>query len=287
MPPTLLEDGSGLTFEYLPGTLDEAEFLYEEIFVRRSYLQHGVHVPERGSPLIVDAGANLGLFSLLALSINPRARVLAVELSPHTFPLLERNLFRAAHVRCVPALLRERPGKHELHCFGDAPAESTCHPRERAAQRARLDAAVKRGAPSAAAAAATAAAAAATSTVAATAVRAVTLSSLLEELGVERVDLLKVDCEGDELAVLRGISARHWAAIRQVVAEVHDINGRLDRVVALLRRHGFGGVICEPLEGGQVEGYHMVVPPTLRLFYVFATRDGEGVERGVKRRRGS
>uniref|UniRef100_A0A0D3L0V8 Methyltransferase FkbM domain-containing protein n=1 Tax=Emiliania huxleyi (strain CCMP1516) TaxID=280463 RepID=A0A0D3L0V8_EMIH1 len=65
---------------------------------------------------------------------------------------------------------------------------------------------------------------------------------MLEELGVERVDLLKVDCEGDELAVLRGISARHWAAIRQVVAEVHDINGRLDRVVALLRRHGFGGV---------------------------------------------
>ena len=45
MPSTrgLLTDASGLTFEHVHA--DEAAFLYEEIFVRRSYLRAGVRVP--------------------------------------------------------------------------------------------------------------------------------------------------------------------------------------------------------------------------------------------------
>lgn len=43
----------------------------------------------------------------------------------------------------------------------------------------------------------------------------VPLSLALENLGVRVVDLLKVDVEGDELAVLRGISAGDWPKIRQ------------------------------------------------------------------------
>lgn len=43
----------------------------------------------------------------------------------------------------------------------------------------------------------------------------VPLSLALDNLGVRVVDLLKVDVEGDELAVLRGISAGDWPKIRQ------------------------------------------------------------------------
>lgn len=43
----------------------------------------------------------------------------------------------------------------------------------------------------------------------------VPLSLALDNLGVRVVDLLKVDVEGDELAVLRGISADDWSKIRQ------------------------------------------------------------------------
>ena len=44
----------------------------------------------------------------------------------------------------------------------------------------------------------------------------VPLSLALEQLQVARVDLLKVDVEGDELAVLHGIEDEDWPMIRQV-----------------------------------------------------------------------
>ena len=58
-----------------------------------------------------------------------------------------------------------------------------------------------------------------------------TLSSVIHEHNVDSVDLLKIDCEA-ELNVLQGISNEHWPRIQQVIAEVHDIDGRLDQVVA-------------------------------------------------------
>ena len=57
--------------------------------------------------------------------------------------------------------------------------------------------------------------------------------------GVERVDLLKVDVEGAEEAVLAGIPDATWPAIRQLVVEVHDVDGRLERLRRLLERCGY------------------------------------------------
>jgi hypothetical protein len=57
----------------------------------------------------------------------------------------------------------------------------------------------------------------------------------------------------------------------QVVAEVHDIQGRLESTCSLLRRHGFR-VTSELQRGGIVHGYRMVVPEALQLWYVYAVR---------------
>lgn len=48
----------------------------------------------------------------------------------------------------------------------------------------------------------------------------VPLSLALGQLGIDAVDLLKVDVEGDELAVLQGVSADDWRKIRQVRQKV-------------------------------------------------------------------
>ena len=278
----LLEDGAGLTFEYPPNADAEAEFLYEEIFVRRSYIAHGVCIPSTGAPVIIDAGANLGLFSLFALRENPHARIYAVEPASAAFACLERNLASAESSRCFQLLLRDRAGECDVHCYPDAPAESTCHPRERESQRIRL---------AAAAAAATAALQSDDDDadddwakqrkqppppLPAEIVRvaAVPLSDFLAlhcGLADGCIDLLKVDVEGDELRLLRGLRAADWVRVRQVVVEVHDINGRLEACVGLLRRHGFS-VHSEASRGGVVRGYEMVVPSSLRLCLVFATR---------------
>ena len=112
---------------------------------------------------------------------------------------------------------------------------------------------------------------------------AITLSQLLEREGVRgAIDLLKIDVEGDELRVLQGLSSADYRRTRQVVVEVHDIHGRLDRCVSLLRRHGFR-TTNEQQTGGNVQGYRMVVPDALRLHLVFATREGPALS--VKRKR--
>ena len=66
-----------------------------------------------------------------------------------------------------------------------------------------------------------------------------TLSSVLREESLERVDLLKIDVEKAELDVLRGIEEAEWSRIKQVVAEVHDEHGRSATMARMLKSHGF------------------------------------------------
>src|SRR5262249_60403938 len=54
-----------------------------------------------------------------------------------------------------------------------------------------------------------------------------TVSEIIREQQVPHIDLLKVDVEKAELDVLEGIEATDWPRIRQVVVEVHDLDGRL------------------------------------------------------------
>ena len=137
----LIEDGEGLTFQHLGRA--EAEFLYQEIFVRRAYFQSGVSLPATGQPTVVDVGANIGLFSLACHRANPRCRLVAVEPAPAAFAVLERNLSHVPGATCVrQALADSTAARGELTVYPGATAESSRHPRERAMQRARLQAPV-------------------------------------------------------------------------------------------------------------------------------------------------
>ncbi len=66
-----------------------------------------------------------------------------------------------------------------------------------------------------------------------------TLSEIIHEERIERIDLLKVDVEKSEADVLAGISADDWQKIQQIVIEAHDVNGQLARLTQLLRDQGY------------------------------------------------
>lgn len=73
------------------------------------------------------------------------------------------------------------------------------------------------------------------------------VSSLMREQGLARVDLLKVDVERAELEVLQGVAPADWPRVRQVVAEVHGRN--LEAVLGLLRwPGGFERLVVEQTE---------------------------------------
>ena len=72
-----------------------------------------------------------------------------------------------------------------------------------------------------------------------------TLSSIIEQEKLTNIDLLKVDCEGAEMEVIKGIKEEHWPIIQSMVIEVHDLNGRMDEMKNILKARGFTRLIAE------------------------------------------
>ena len=66
-----------------------------------------------------------------------------------------------------------------------------------------------------------------------------TLSYIIESQKLQRIDLLKIDCEGNELKVLEGINDSHWKVIKQLIIEVHDIDNRLNTIIKILKNQNY------------------------------------------------
>jgi len=93
-----------------------------------------------------------------------------------------------------------------------------------------------------------------------------TLSEVIREHSVERIDWLKVDVEKSELDVLLGIEEKDWPKIKQVSLEVHNLEGRLQQISSLLEKYGLNMITVgqEPLFRGS------------DVFYLHALRKDQG-----------
>jgi FkbM family methyltransferase len=76
--------------------------------------------------------------------------------------------------------------------------------------------------------------------------RLTTISAAMREYGIDRVDLVKIDAEGAEWAILQGIEPSDWPRIRQLALEVHDIDGRVERMRGLLEERGYEVTVPAP-----------------------------------------
>jgi hypothetical protein len=65
-----------------------------------------------------------------------------------------------------------------------------------------------------------------------------TVSAVIAEHGIERIDLLKIDAEGAEWDILEGIDDGDWPRIRQLAMEVHGTE-LTERIRALLAGKGY------------------------------------------------
>lgn len=127
-----------------------------------------------GPRLIVDAGANVGDWTRAAHARCPGARIVAFEISPPTYATLCERTAGLAGVQCIASGLAERAGRVRLRHYEAAPALSTASAYPHALPYVEIEAPVVAGAAWAA------------------------------EAGVTHIDLLKIDVEGMEDAVLRG-----------------------------------------------------------------------------------
>ena len=58
--------------------------------------------------------------------------------------------------------------------------------------------------------------------------KVITLSSFIENKKITNINLLKIDCEGEEVNVLRGIKKKHWTLIDTVIMEANDIKNNIE-----------------------------------------------------------
>lgn len=153
--------------------------------IASSLLADGTYEPQlcealaqvlRKDGVFMDVGANVGLFSLLAAHrLVPNGRVVAFEASPRIFSCLERNWQRNPH-QCLTLFHRAvtRSSGDEMS-FYDAPEAK--FGMGSLANRFSSSAAV---------------------------VKSISLDDAAEQLGLPRVDVIKVDVEGFELGVFQG-----------------------------------------------------------------------------------
>lgn len=230
----------------------ETQYLYQEIFEDQVYLKHGITL--QPGDCIVDVGANIGMFSLFVQQNFPDSEVYAFEPAPHVFEALQIN----TELYC--------PNAHIFNCglaAEDTEQIFTFYPRSSVFSSFAADAHQDEQA---------------IRSVVVNMVQSVSnlsgesldhwvdelmrdrlqqetflaqlrsLSSVIEEHQIEKIDLLKLDAEKSELAVLQGIKESDWHKIKQIVVEVHDQSGSsFSTIKQLLEQQGFELIIEEEI----------------------------------------
>ena len=210
----------GAVFELRPGRGDwpsiNGAYLWNEYSPAGRPLSAGDRV--------IDIGANVGGFTVRAArSVGPTGRVIAVEPASDTFGQLQRNLAlnNLTNTIAKQAAVGETPGTATLHVARDSVFTSLY---QDVAARSTSDRIEQ--------------------------VAVVTLDQILEESGWDRCHFLKLDCEGAEHGIIRGMSAETASKIDQLAMEIHRLEGfEPATLLEKLKSFGFSmreraGVFC-------------------------------------------
>jgi FkbM family methyltransferase len=189
--------------------------LFGEIWAERCYAPSRPLVP---GEVIVDIGANVGIFALWAAREFPGARIVALEPAPAAFEQLQRNLSanRADDVTIAALACGGKNGRVELFSRGPSVLTTMF---ERDAYGSEF---AESGS-----------------------VEVVSLDEAFDRFDISRCRLLKLDCEGAEYEILGAAPAELLDRIDEIAMEYHvGLNDhRPEELRAILEGAGFDVVI--------------------------------------------
>lgn len=176
------------------------KYLFLEIWLSRVYTPAGYEI--RTGDVVIDIGANIGVFSAFAASIAARTRVFAYEPFSESAACLRSNV-RASGLGNVTVfeqavcsgrgqrVLLIESGNWVMHTLAGNAAGSGAE-----ARGGELDHAVE--------------------------VDCVGLDDVFRDNGIARCNLLKVDCEGSEYEIFEACSQEIMDRIDKIVIEYHE-----------------------------------------------------------------
>lgn len=187
---------------------------FKDIFMEGCYSRGlGIRVPD--NPTVIDIGANAGFFSLFAAARFPGARIYSYEPIEINYSQLMRNvdLNERANIRCFRKAVFSHSGQLSLHYDTIDSLSTSATILDHAGTQDRT---IK--------------------------VSCITLPEIFNEQGIERCDILKLDCEGSEYDILYKCPLSCLKMISQIVAEVHagkEADHNREALEAFLELHGF------------------------------------------------
>jgi FkbM family methyltransferase len=193
-----LTRGGGLMFDV---PTRELYLVFKEIFMTDFYSIRNWLPQLPAQPVIVDVGANAGYFDTLVLSQKNDARIYAYE-------PIERNvtLFRN-NIDLNPSI------KNNINLFHRAvtgkPAEFVVLYKEADSDNS-VTASVYQDFE--------------THNLKSVSVRAISLAQIMEGNKLDRIDFLKLDCEGSEYPIVYDSPADIWKKVNSIFLEVHNLD---------------------------------------------------------------
>jgi|SRR5579875_799304 len=197
----VLELRNGLRYLVRSGTTDLA-VVNETFLSNSSYLTGFGNLPEDAD--VMDVGANIGSFSMLLARACPRGRVFAVEpvSEHHDMIEVQKLLNKAVHVTNLHLALGDHEGEIDIHVEGSSSSAFWGHGK------------VEK-------------------------VRLTTLPRLMEELKIDQLALLKLDCEGAEWSILPA-AEDVLPRIQRIAMEFHCMQGwTAEKLASWLRERGY------------------------------------------------
>ena len=167
------------------GTSDFACF--EKVLVEEEYADRSDLLPR----VIVDAGANIGMTTLFYAQRFPHARILAIEPEESNFSMLKLNCGHLANVTLIQAALW---GEAKELSLCDAQAEKWAFA---VAEKSAGDSSMP-------------------------GIRGITIPEVLEMVAPNKIDILKLDIEGAELALFSANPQAWLPRVGRIVIELHD-----------------------------------------------------------------
>ncbi len=206
----VFESRNGVTVE-VPVRLVQT---FKEIFMDECYLAGLEHDIFQGAT-VIDIGANAGYFSLFAAAKFPHSRIFSYEPVPVNYAQLQRHcdLNSSALIKCYQQAVAGKNGEVVLSFdTSDSFTTSATMFAPSSVEEKSLK------------------------------VPCVSLQTVMDQNGITKCGLLKMDCEGAEYDILYNCPVEYLQRIDQIAMEVHrgeKENQNIDELEAFFRKIGF------------------------------------------------
>jgi amino acid adenylation domain-containing protein/non-ribosomal peptide synthase protein (TIGR01720 family)/FkbM family methyltransferase len=227
---------------------NETDFMHKKIFTNRLYSKHGITLDD--GACVFDVGANIGMFALWVNHLVKNAQIYTIEPIPPIYEMLCLNMelygINAKNNCCGLASVEEEAlfSYYPNASMFSGRFPNTSEERESIKRfifhpQVDDDNGEKKQLPD-------------------DQIEEIlaeqlskrqfhcpilTLSQIIKQNRIQKIDLLKIAAEKSEIEILNGIDDQDWDKIKQMVIEVHNQNGRLTKILGQMETNGYQAAV--------------------------------------------